>query len=197
MTLIPKTSVVPPGGFHFVDETGAVPVRIEGYDAEDVAAKTLKHRLAANLPPGNPLEEYRTWLCKTWPHFCVDTQPPEIGTTLVGGEHISKRVSAWMAMFFRGGYSRGLVPDREANRRAQICSQCPRNVRYNETGCGACLENIERLSFVYKANRQTEFDPLLAACQETAQHNASAIWAATLPPLPPAVQLPVKCWRNS
>lgn len=197
VTLLPKTSIVPPGGFHFVDETGAVPVRIEGYDAEDVAVKTLKHRLAAALPAGNPLEEYRSWLCSTWPHFCTDTSPPERGSTIVSGEHISKRTATWMGQFFRGGFTSKFVSDGEAARRAAICATCPKNIRYNETGCGACLESIERLSFVYRANRATPSDLLLYACNETGQHNGCAVWAVTLPALPEAAQLPTHCWRKA
>jgi hypothetical protein len=194
-TLVPKTSVVPPGGFFFIDKSSGVDVRIEGTDEADVEQRLLKFRLDNGLPPGNPLAEYREWLCSTWPHFCTGAGP-ELAPTQAAGEHISKRVATWMANFIRNYRSSDLVSPGEADRRAAICSRCPANVSYNLSGCGACHESVARLAFVYKANRQTQYDSELRACNFTSQHNGTAVWAATLPPADSA-PLPDFCWRKN
>ncbi len=192
--LIPKTSVIPPGGFHFIDTSSGVPVRIEGDSADDVANKLLLFRTRNGLPPGNPLEEYRKWLCESWPHFCIDSSPPAVPSGS-GVAHISSRVATWMADFIRNYRGSDLVLQSEADRRAGICAECPRNVLYNATGCGSCLESISRLSFIYRASRVTKYDDHLRACMTTAQHNGSAVWASKLPPADPST-LPSHCWRR-
>lgn len=198
MALVPKQSLVPPGGFHFVDSSSGQAVRIEGESTDDVASKVLKYRLANSLPVGNPLKEVNDYICGNWSHFCDDPENlPRILPTLFNqGEHISRRVASWMADFVRNYRGDPGVGQNEAERRAAICANCPQNIRYDETGCGACLDNIARLAFVFKANRQTGLDSELRGCKGTAQHNGCAVWAKTLPPVPDGVILASNCWRK-
>lgn len=197
MPLVPNTAVVPPGGFHFVDRSSGVEIRFEGTSDQDVATQVLTFRTRNNLPPGNPLQEYRDYVCGTWPHVCTNSDPAPLAPTIPNGrEHISKRVAAWMANFIRNFRAGDLVSPAEAERRAAVCAACPRNVPWNATGCGACIESVSRLAFVYKANRQTPYDRELRACDETGQHNETAIWAKALPPLTPGASLPTQCWRR-
>lgn len=193
MTLVPKTSVIPPGGFHFIDSTSGVPFRVEGHDEASVVDAIAKHRSAANLPPGYPLQEYREWLCSAWPHFCTGGNA-QVEPSLSGGEHISKRVAEWISVFFRTLNITDLVSQQEAERRAEICSRCPKNIVYNDSGCGSCLQTIEQLSLIYKANRQTPFDRELRACSAIGQHNGTAVWAKSLPPH--SADVPQECWRK-
>ena len=195
MALIPNSSVVPPGGFHFLDHSSGQETRIDGSSEDDVARNVLKYRLANSLPPGEPLEEYRAQLCGQHPHFCHNTESPVNQSTYQGGEHISRRVSTWMSDFIRG-YRAEPVGAGEADRRAAICAACPMNVQYNATGCGACLENIERLSFISKANKTTQYDSVLMGCNAIGQHNGTAVWASAMPPVKPGTELPAQCWRR-
>jgi hypothetical protein len=196
VSLVPNTSLVPPGGHHFVDHSTGVPVRIEGHSTEDVAKKILQFRLANEKAPGNPLAEVVSYVCGSWPHFCRESDPqPAFAPKTNSKAHISIRVATWMARFIRFAQAdRGVHPS-EAERRAAICAQCPKNVRF-ESGCGACQDSISRLAFIWKRDRATAYDRQLGACDVTSQHNGCAVFAEKLPPTDTA-DLPANCWRKS
>lgn len=195
---VPKTSVVPPGGFHFIEKTPSGDKRIDGDSFENVARNLLMYRLANMRPPGNPVADVANFVCGQWPHFCTDPNPKEVTPTnaaaVPGG--LGGRVAAWMADLLRLENSTADVTPEQALARAEVCSKCPANASY-QNGCGACMDNIQRLSFVFRAGRTTPADNLLQGCAATGQHNPSGIWAKNLPPVSPddAARMPSSCWR--
>jgi hypothetical protein len=196
VTQVPNSSLVPPSGHHFVDHSTGAPIRIEGTSREDVAQKVLQHRLTNRRPPGNPLEEYDAYVCGTWPHFCRDTDPQPIPGISNARPHLSLRVSTWLAGFVRSAARDVGVRQTEAERRAMICAECPRNLPY-ESGCGSCMDAIARLSFIWLHDRKTASDTHVKACDITGQHNRCAVHAAVLPELTAEQRaaLPSNCWR--
>lgn len=198
MALVPHSSVIPPGGYHLIDNSTGVPVRIEGTSPEDVAKKVLEFRLSNQKAPGNPLQEVNDFICSSWPHFCRETNPGEQVAIPRSRSriHISTRVATWMAAFIRGFQRDPGVHPSVAERRAVICAQCPKNVSF-ASGCGACQDSIARLSFIWKRDRATAMDKQLGACEVTSQHNGCAVWAEKLPPVDATDELPGFCWRKS
>ena len=194
--LTPKTSVVPPGGCHFVETLAeGREKRIEGNSFDDVARNLLLFRLTNGRAPGNPAGDVSNFICGQWPHFCNDSNPKTVTPTGSGGQNLATRVAAWMADLLREDNSTR-IDDKEAQRRADICSTCRANVAF-ASGCGACMDNIDRLSFIFRAGRTLPQDPLLQACAATGQHNPSGVWANNLPrfSVEEAATMPSNCWR--
>jgi len=195
--LTPKTSVIPPGGFHYIEKTPSGERRIDGDSLDNLARNLLLFRLANQRAPGNPSQEVSEFICSRWPHFCNDNSPAEIkpsnSAALPGG--LAGRIAAWMGDLLRLDNSEQ-ASEQEAQRRAEICIGCRANVSY-QSGCGACMDNISRLSFVFKAGRSVPNEGLLQGCAASGQHNPSGVWAKNLPALSPndASGMPSNCWR--
>jgi hypothetical protein len=194
-----NTSLVPPGGHHFVDRSTGRDVRINGTSPDDVAEQVLRFRLGNQKPPGNPMQELVDYVCGTWPHFCHESNPPPVRPSNGGRTHISIRVASWMAAFVRQAMGDLGVSRQVSEQRAIICSQCPKNTSFTTSGCGACQDSISRLAFVWKRDRSTSQDHALGACDITSQHNGCAVLAAKLPDLSEGEQeqLPANCWRKT
>lgn len=194
---VPKSSLVPPGGWHFVDRSTALPHRVEGTSFEDVALRVLQFRVTNNLEPGNPSKEVSDYICGTWPHFCTSSPAPHPAK---GSMPFSNRVSGWLGRFFTSSKNDPGVPQEEAERRAAICAACPQNRDYTKGGCGPCIDGIRRLSFVWLRNRKTKHDAALGACNVFGHPNAVAVQAADLNPTKQletgSDHQPEDCWRR-
>ena len=198
--LTPTLSIVPPGGFHFVDTTGPVEVRTDGYSYDDVAQKVLKNRLANGRPPGNPSQEVVDYVCGNWPQFCSESRvisDPDVGSTTGQYQGLASRCATWIAAFFQTYRADPGVPLSVSQQRADTCCACPRNQEFRG-GCGSCVENINRLFFVWRRDRALPRESELGGCTVIGQHNGCAALAARLPDLSPEIQaaLPSDCWRK-
>lgn len=205
MSLVPLTSVIPPGGHHFIDRSVAdAPRRFDGSSFEDLAQQVLKYRLDNKLPPGDPAREIVDYVCGNWPQACKETKPPAVqprpGGELRGG--LATRVAAWIAALYRNVPSvrDPSVHPSVSQARADICVNCPHNVDYKSGGCGSCLDSIERVGFVLRRDRQVANGTRLQGCRATGQHNPTAIWFSdeVLPPLSEQARglIPKECWRK-
>lgn len=190
-------NIIPPGGHHFIDRTGPCEVRIEGYSLQDVAANVLRHRLQNNRPPGNPLQELHDFICGQWPHFCKDINPSPVQHAGLP-EPLSRRCAAWMGSWFGTASEDVGVGQQEANRRAAICAQCPKNQNHEHGGCGACTVQVDRLTFIYLRNRSTPSDHLLKCCDVLNSPLRAAVWSDKLPGFSEQQrnELPAQCWRK-
>lgn len=195
----PKTSVIPPGGFHYIEKHGGIEIKIESSSHHAVAEAVLKFRLNNGIPPGNPQKDVNDYVCKNHPHFCTQTDEPYLSgaAPLSREQHLSRRVAEWMVSLFKLGSDNETTQTR-ANERAAICAACPLNKDYVPGACGPCVESTDRLSFIWLRNRKTPDDAKLGGCTAIGQLNRSAVQASTLPPLQPGdvELLPTACWRR-
>lgn len=199
MPLYPKQSLVPPGGYHYSETSpGGVRIDLTSDSVENLAAALLKFRTNNGIPIGNPLQDVVDAICKPYPHFCNDTTPGDVIRAAPSSfAHISQRASEWMARLWRIG-AQLTVPAEIAERRATICSTCPRNVDYRAGGCGSCIDSLDRLAFVWLRGRSTSLDKQLGACSGTGQLNRVAVQASVFPPETPEnlSSLPAPCWHR-
>lgn len=195
---IPKDSVVPPGGHHFIQKTENGEVRIEGTSYRDLAAQVLRYRIANRMEPGDPLSEVHAFVCDRYPHFCSETGGP-MPTPRTTKGHISTRVLSWLNELWKrqAGKPKMLADDAKARRRAEVCAQCPRNVKWEEGGCAACIASAQQVGYVYRAGRKTGIETSLLACETLSQDNRTAVWSENLPDIHPddRAKLPAHCWR--
>ena len=198
MALVPKTSVVPPNGYHFIDRSGPSPVTIYGDSFEDVSMQVMKLRLANNRPVGNPQQELIDYVCLTWPHFCNETNP---AAPVPGGNKIvnlSTRVAEWVAFLMTTNPADVGVAPEEVARRASICADCQHNREFRH-GCGPCVASINRLYFVFRRDRKVPNEDKLGGCYLTGQHNAAAVLCKNQTNVSAAInaELPTFCWRKA
>jgi hypothetical protein len=198
---VPLEHIVPPGGFHYVDRSGGDLVRIEGGSDDEVAAKVLKHRLSNGRVPGDPLQEIIAERCEKYPHFCRDLTPEEVparqfAANIGGG--MATRAAAWLARFVQFSRADRGVSLTESQRRADICAACPHNEEFRG-GCGSCVDNINRLFFVWRRDRALPREAELKACKILGQHNGAAVLADRLPTIDSDAnaKLPAQCWRKT
>ena len=201
MPRVPIPHYFQPGGYHFVDRSSGNPVRIEGDSYDDVAAKVLKFRLAHGHPPGNPIDELYEYACNSAPFICRDTSPAAVVSRVTSNPtaSLAVRVAEWFASFYKSGGAadRGTTQG-ETERRANICADCPHNQHL--TGCGACVDGIARLFFVWRRDRGIPHEKQLAqsGCTAIGHHSGVAVLAKELPPVPENLKasLPPRCWRR-
>jgi len=193
---VPKDSLIPPGGYHFVAEG----LRIEGNSYQDVAEKLLRYRLENSLPPGNPMAEVLNYICDTWPHFCSDTSPVTPVNTKPATS-LTSRVTSWMAALYRTlrgtNIADSYVDQAEADRRALVCINCPFHTEWRR-GCSSCIEGTKRVGYTFRGGRQAANESKLMSCSIIGHEAQTAVWVKTPPPLTAEEQasLPSHCWRN-
>lgn len=200
MPAIPKDSLIPPGGHHFIEKREGHPdVRIEGASYREVAGALLKHRLANKVPPGDPLLEVYGFVCSQWPHFCDSIGPVPTPRSSPQG-HISSDILAWMNNLWKrqAQAPKGLVQDGKAQRRAEVCARCPKNVEWTAGGCGTCISTAQQVGYVYRAGKGLPSDSSLLGCSVLRQDNRTAVWSDNLPDMTPEQEaaLPSHCWRK-
>lgn len=202
MPLVPKLSVIPPGGYHFPDRSTGEVVKIEAGSFGELEAAVLKHRLSNGYPPGNPALEVSEYICGSWPHFCRDSEraeaAPRSSPAVQARQGLATRCAAWLARFYvRARVDKGVAPN-VTQHRAETCVRCPKNQEFRG-GCGSCLENIQRIFFVWRRDRPLPLEAELKACEVTGQHNGAAALSAYQPELTQEERdaLPAGCWRKT
>lgn len=200
--MIPKTGVIPPNGYHFIERHNGVERIINGTSYENVAEQLLKYRVSNSLPYGRPFEEVCEYVCSGWPHFCTDHAPASPSPEATKPT-FTIEVLQWTQMLWKrqAHIPQPLVSDIEANRRAEICKGCPFQKDWADYGCGTCVDSVRRHSTVFRAGKEVAGAKKPMGCSILGQENHAAVWAAkgSLPDMTPEQknQLPTQCWRRS
>jgi hypothetical protein len=178
--------VIPPGGWHFVEQG----IRLEG-ESRDALIKTLHdYRLNNALPIGEPERDVDTFICTSFPNLCggnvsrtLDADEPTKVYGVPVRRRISERVGSWTANRYSKLGSIHTVEREEAERRSNICINCPQNDnKWREKvtkDCPPCKERLERLDstlFQVRQGKSVVREKLLGACTCAGQDNATAVW---------------------
>jgi hypothetical protein len=199
--LFPKPSIVPPGGFHWIERHGGAEIRITGDSVQSVAANLEKYRLTNGIPLGNPVAEIANFICSQWPHFCnSNSSSLNEGQRLGPAATLATRVAQWVTRLFNMG-ANNFVKDKEAQRRAEICAGCEMNADFRAGGCGSCVQGTDRLAFTWLTRRELSDSKLwhsLKGCRATGAHLQASVFADKQPDPSPeeALQLSPQCWRR-
>lgn len=197
--LTPNQTVVPPGGFHYIEKHDGIEIRLVSHSYEMLTDVLLRYRVTNGLPPGDPKQDVIDYVCKSWPHFCHDSESPMLqGRDIARNEPLLRRASSWMTLLYRIGSPNNVQQD-EAERRARICGPCPLNVEFRSGGCVSCTQGLDRVAFVWLKGKGTIEDSKLQGCAASGQLNLCAVHAKNLPPLSAddAAALAPGCWRKT
>jgi hypothetical protein len=198
------TSVVCPGGWHYPQKLSSGQThKIIGYSFEQLLENILDFRRrhielcgAENAYLDRVRADLKDYLCANFPQNCADSRPaPQkvqgIGIMNRDYHRPIDRAGNWLAEVAKSKHE--FLDIGLAGHRAEICAQCPQNVRW-ETPCAPCNENILIRLQNFKGNLRTPFDSRLFMCRIYGHVNAAAVWLndTQSSPINPA---PAHCWK--
>lgn len=194
------TSVVMPGGWHYQQalSTGQS-VKITAFSFEELLSNMLDFRLRhldlcgaekANIE--SVRIDLKAYLCAHFKQNCADSQTY---TPVVAQAHYRRpidRAGDWLAKI--GNTRTEKVDYALAGSRAQICAQCPFNVKW-QTGCTSCNDNIAIRIQNANGSLYTPYDKRLHTCRAYGWANAVAVWLVD--PMGAAEhEPPAMCWAK-
>jgi hypothetical protein len=200
------TSVVMPGGWHYPQTlSSGQEIRITAPSFEMLLESILEFRRrhmdlcgAENAEIGKVRRDLKDYICKNFRQNCADSRPAPannigIGISLVA-DYITPidKAGNWLSEIEHHRLEH--VDLGIAGYRAQICAQCPMNVRW-QTGCAPCNENIEIRIQNLKGNMRTPYDPQLHLCRVFGHVNSVAIWLAETRSSSEG-KVPPHCWMT-
>jgi hypothetical protein len=199
------TSVIPPQGWHFPQQLSSGQThKITGFSFEQLLENMLEFRRrhldlcgAENARIEAVRADLKAYLCAHFKQNCADSpggvpQASGIGTSIVQKDYNRPidRAGSWLSEIALTRPE--LVDYGLSGHRAQICAQCPQNVRW-KTSCAPCNETVEVRIQNLLGNLRTPYDDRLFMCRCYGWANAAAVWmkdpksTAIYPP-------PDHCW---
>ena len=197
------TAVMPPGGWHYPQKlSSGDTVKLSGSSFEEILGTILDFRRrhldlcgAESATIERVREDLRIYLCANFRQNCADSSPSAFTQAgYIGKPDYQRpidRAGTWMAKI--GNLRTEKVDYALAGHRAQICAQCPQNVRW-ATPCGPCNDNILVRVQNAKGSLNTPLDRRLFMCRIYGHVNEVAIWLSDThshSEQPP----PAHCWK--
>lgn len=165
--------MMPHGGlFHIQDPLTKFP--IEGTHFEMLYNKAVAYRRANSIPIGLEFEqEIETLVCERYPAEC-EVSKRALGIAGVApGLYDVARASA--VMIKHKVNDSELVSQDEANRRAQICRNCPFRAQMT-LPCSRCFSALENVVGWITGARGTPYDEKLSACGVCHCYISASVW---------------------
>ena len=166
--MIVKPGMVPPGGWHVPAEPG---ITLRASTHALLVDMLFKHRMRHGQDASAAKQEIDRYVCSRWPSFCN----PDVTVMAVGGPDVVQRVSQYAALLAgkspAGGYD--LVPQSEADRRAEICAKCPLNKPWRS--CGSCTATAVKILLAIRRMKNTSLDQKLGACLQCGAELQTAV----------------------
>lgn len=187
-------SLVPSGGFLYVEPASGMRFRTLSWN--NLVAAVRDHRIANGypLPPGWE-DELETEVCKQYDpgtcHYVDETPNAEVRSIHIADVKNFLLVAAtWMTNDHK------FVSQEEAERRAAICVDCPKNQEI--AGCTSCSNLVAAVTGLV-GGRATKHDPYLKGCAVCSCSNKAQVHLP-LEVLQKGVtadmEFPSHCWKK-
>lgn len=170
-----KTAMVPPGGWHYEQET----YRIEASGYVELVQAVQTWRLQNHRPVGQVEKDIEDFYCAKYPMTChpigggQNVQVYDIPKSF--GQKLVDEITIWAMGLYKDPRSKVLIGEHEAVRRANICAQCPMNKEW-KGGCANCNNHAERLLTILRQGRDAGLSNQLQGCQTLKHCNRTAVW---------------------
>jgi hypothetical protein len=173
---IKNRSSTPPQGWKYTQpESGAT---FAHYDYITWKNSILSHRKANNYPiPDDFEDDLVNEACKQNPHW-----PGSVCKRLASPRGHARKKLGWKEAFAflrvleafvkQGG---ALVDQEEANRRAEICARCPKNIPI-ASSCGACETGLRSLLKFLIRDKKTWADAEIESCGVCGCNLKASVW---------------------
>jgi len=212
-------NVVPPNGFHFIQQLkNGKTHKIEGANSwAELEHQVLRFRLEQislvdpeRADPDHVAQDIRDYVCANFPTSCVDRSFQVVGSSTLGQSYaqdtggdpsdntfrkfipLIQRIAEWLGNL--GQEPKPFTTPAEADKRANTCTTCAYNVRW-ETTCGPCVQNVKMETVRILGTRKTRHDDNLRGCRRIGWYNRIAVWLDTDKMADQS--LPDKCWHKA
>jgi hypothetical protein len=195
------TAVMPPGGWHYPQQlsTGET-VNLKAFSFEQILEEILTFRRrhmdlcgAENSTIQKVRQDLKDYLCSHFRQNCADS-PGAAPYSAIGAKPAYKppidRAGDWLAKI--GNTHTEKVDYALAGGRAEICVQCPHNVKW-KTGCQSCNDNVAIRIQNINGSLYTPYDKRLLSCRSYGWVNAVAVWIHN-PTAEAEHAPPAHCW---
>jgi hypothetical protein len=195
----------PNGGFRFPRDPSSdrrdEKAMITGGDIGHLVQRVAEYRIINELPLGDVRAEVEDWICRNVPSECVPSRPRSLAAGLiVRGAELARFVDAmlhWMT-------TADLVPQEEAERRAETCANCRFNQQLSDVSCAGCY-GLAGIILRIIGNRKTRVDGCLAYCAICSCANSVQVFAPLdilnrahkLSDFPTDIGDGTPCWKKS
>lgn len=154
----------PNGGFRFPRDPSSdrrdEKAMIIGGDIGHLVERVSEYRIINQLPLGDVRAEVEDWLCRETGADCSPVRPRGFGAGLVvRGAELARFVAA-MAAWWK---TDEVVPQEEAERRAEICASCRYNQPLSDVSCAGCYGLAGRILGII-GERRTRMENNLQYC---------------------------------
>ena len=194
------TAVMPPGGWHYPQKlSSGDTVKLQSFSFEDILETILEFRRrhmdlcgAESATIERVRADLKLYLCTHFRANCADSPGPAFAANHPQPTYQRPidRAGDWLAQI--GNTRTEKVDYALAGTRAQICVQCPFNVKW-QTGCQSCNDNIAIRIQNLNGSLYTPHDKRLLTCRAYGWANAVAVWLVN--PLAKAEhEPPAHCW---
>ena len=194
------TAVMPPGGWHYPQKlSSGDTVKIEAFSFEEILETILDFRRrhmdlcgSENATIEKVRADLKQYMCANFRQNCADNSsvPAQTGIHITNYKTPIDRTGSWLAELGHTRIER--IDAGLASQRAQICCQCPQNVRW-QTGCQSCNDNVAIRIQNANGSLYTPYDRRLQACRVYGWANAVAVWLAD-PVATAEHEPPAHCW---
>lgn len=187
--------MMPPNGFHFPE--GKVILRAGSL--QELVSVVEAYRAENDIPYKDVEPEIHEYFCSRWPNFChfydneQALQQPFVSP--VAKPTLLNDLQAWSSSIINQQNEPLGVDAGVAEARADICKRCDHNVKW-KSGCGSCINAVERTTAAIRSARDTTTSKTLGACNVMRHCNRTAVWLDKTAFLNPASPLPKACWLN-
>ena len=176
MGVVPPGSVKGSRGFDF-HEGG---IWFTALTLEALAEKLQEYRAANGTPLGNPLQEV----------IDFNDRKTRLVQSQKAGPNLREQAIKWLESKLRTKPT--YVDQEEADRRAAICVECPRNtMNWKPGSCQTCVKNADRAVAILLSGRKPH---PLGVCATLAQVNTVSVYLND--PKVENIELPDFCWRR-
>jgi hypothetical protein len=191
-----ETSIGLPGGWHYRDASGyRIPAKSELASAQAVIDALMSYRLENNIAVGDPTGDLENYVCLSFPTWCrrrQDVVPPANPP----GQRNVDLVIGWANELYTKIGRLQLVPQKEADARAETCARCPMQMSW-AADCPPCVTSAQRLLTILRQGKDTVLGPTgrLQGCSCHGWDNRTAVHLDVVHlPLQANPSAPDFCW---
>ena len=194
------TGIVCPGGWHKPEKNSRgdlLPEPIRSSTYEDLIDAVIKFRVDNGIPVADAQGDIDEYICTSFPFMCHGVPGAEVSFAVKHIPHIVSLTDSMLQTMekqLQNHSIENIELKSEAQRRANICRHCQFNVRWN-SGCGSCVEAVNRLSGILRIGNSVDRSKDLRACSILKHENRSAIWLK-LDKIGKSSDLPAHCWAK-
>lgn len=135
---------------------------IFGGDYPQLVDRVVEYRIINTLPLGDADSEVQDWICRNTGASCAPERPK---STEPRRRARGRDVATFLQAMAEWVKSDEIVPQEEAERRAEICGGCRFNVEIDDGACMGCFGLTARIMRII-GQRKTRVDSVLKFCAE-------------------------------